>query len=83
LGTIDLLDSVDVNPNGGAFEACFLGGRLLIALRSRSIVTMPGKGRAPQTFHKWPSDRSSHQQEVGGLRTAKKNRVHQAVANAK
>jgi hypothetical protein len=30
LSTIDLLDSVDVNPNGGAFEACFLGARLPI-----------------------------------------------------
>jgi hypothetical protein len=31
LGTIDLLDSVDVNPNGGEIEACFLGAELPIA----------------------------------------------------
>jgi hypothetical protein len=31
LGTIDLLDSVDVNPNRGAIEAYFSGGRLPIA----------------------------------------------------
>jgi hypothetical protein len=31
LTTIDLLDSVDVNPNGGAFEARFWGAKLPIA----------------------------------------------------
>jgi hypothetical protein len=84
LSTIDLLDSVDVNPNGGAFEARFWGGANYVSrVRSRSLAAMPGEGRAPQTFPKWPSDHSSHQQEVGGLRTAKKNRVQRAVAKRK
>jgi hypothetical protein len=83
LSTIDLLDSVDVNPNGGTFEARFGGPNYLSRVRSRSLAAMPGKCRAPQTFPKWPSDHSSHQQGVGGLRTAKKNRVYRAVANAK
>ena len=72
MGTIDLLDSVDVNPNGGAFEACFLRPDYLSQVRFANLVVMPGEGRVPQTFPKWPSDHSSHQQGVGGLRTAKK-----------
>ena len=72
MSTIDLLDSVDVNPNGGAFEACFLRPDYLSRERSRGLAAMPGEGHAPKTFPKWPSDHSSHQQGVGGLRTAKK-----------
>lgn len=83
MGTIDLLDSVDINPNGGAFEACFLGPDYLSTSRFVQSISHALEGRAPQTFPKWPSDHSSHQQEVGDLRTAKKKRGHRAVANAK
>jgi hypothetical protein len=83
LTTIDLLDSVDVNPNGGAFEARFWGAKLPIAGNVRE-VSQPSPGKATRRRH-FPSGQAIIRlinKEWAVYTLPRINRVHRAVANA-